>query len=248
MKSLIFSIVFCWTIAAYAQTINTDRPTQSASPYVLPQGRLQWETGALFQGTDETLNQYTVNNSLFRYGLFDGFEARLTFNYEGFDQSLDGAERSESGFSPVVVGFKSEIAKENGFWPQVGFVGQVALPTGEEPFRIHTVVPAFRFTMLHNLSSQTSIGYNWGMEWVDEANETTNIYTLIFNQGFADSFAWFFELYGFIGDDLDDHRGNTGFTYLVNDKLQLDLSGGFGISDVAPDYFISGGISLAFIK
>jgi hypothetical protein len=36
---------------------------------------------------------------------------------------------------------------------------------------------------------------------------------------------------------------NGGFTYLVNDNFQLDLTGGFGLNDEAPDNFISCGAS-----
>ena len=246
-----------------AQTINTDRPTQSASAYVLPKGRLQWETGAIFQRTNDILNQYTYNNSLIRYGLSDNFEARLTLNYEGFDLALDGADLNESGFSPVAVGFKSKIADENGFWPQISFVGQVLLPSGDDGFEVESVIPSFRFSMTHNFSSTSSLGYNWGMEWQEFLPGAVNIYTLMYNQGFADSFAWFLEFYGFIygenetilGDEIDiadDHRVNSGFTYLLNDKIQFDLSAGVGFSDdlsnSSPDFFLSGGVSFAFIK
>ncbi len=259
---LFFSFV---VISQYclAQTINTDRPTQSASAYVLPKGRLQWETGALIQKTNSNLNQYTYNNSLIRYGLSDIFEARLTINYEGFNLGLDGADLSDNGFSPVVVGFKSKIADENGFWPQVSFVGQVALPSGDEGFNVESAIPSFRFSLLHNFSSTSSLGYNWGMEWQEGLPGSVNIYTIVYNQGFAGSFAWFLEFYGFIygenenilGDPIDiadDHRANSGFTYILNDKVQFDLSAGVGFSDdltnSSPDFFLSGGVSFAFIK
>ncbi len=241
-------LILCAHYSILSQAINTDRPTQSASAYVLPQGRLQWEVGALFQKTSADLNQFVANNSLFRYGVSDNFEARLTFNYEGFKFNQDGGSLTERGFSPVVAGFKSKIADENGFWPQISFVGQVALPSGEEPFRVRTAVPGFRFSMQHNFASSSSIGYNWGMEWSEGIAGTTNIYTFLFSQGFADDFAWFLEFYGFITETEDDHRGNSGLTYLANEKLQLDASVGFGLSEISPDYFLSIGVSFAFIK
>jgi len=54
----------------------------------------------------------------------------------------------------------------------------------------------------------------------------------------------FAELYGFFPEHSDwDHRFDAGLTYLVNRNIQLDASGGFGITENAPDYFISAGVS-----
>ena len=229
-----------------AQTINTDRPTQSASAYVLPQGRLQWETGGLHQRVDDRLNFSVFNNSLIRYGVNDFFEMRFVSNYIGIDTDF-GVD--ETGFAPFAVGFKSKIAEEKGFWPEVAFLGQIALPSGDSPFDSETVVPDFRVSMQHTLGGNASLGYNWGMIWSEGSTEAANLYTLVFSQGFANDFAWFIEIFGFIFEDFDDdHQMNAGFTYLLNDKIQFDLSGGAGLSDIAPDWFLGAGVSFAFIK
>jgi hypothetical protein len=34
-----------------------------------------------------------------------------------------------------------------------------------------------------------------------------------------------------------------GFTFLVNDDLQLDVSAGAGLNDAAPDFFVAAGVA-----
>lgn len=244
----ILLVAFLSAVEGYSQAINTDRPTQSASAFVLPQGRLQLETGILFQETNDFTNEWTINNSLLRYGLNDFFELRLTLDYGRRTVAADAPGFPGSGFRPVIIGFKSRLVDEKGFIPQISFLGQIALPSGEDPFRLRTTVPGFRFNFQNSFAGGSSLGYNWGMEWSEGISETTNVYTLIYNYPLSGEFTVFLELYGFITETNDDHRMDTGFTYLLNDKLQLDLSGGFGLSEISPDWFLSGGVSFAFIK
>ena len=81
------------------------------------------------------------------------------------------------------------------------------------------------------------------MEWSDGSSAATNIYTFIYNLSFAGSFTVFAEFYGFIADGLNDHRFDTGLIYLFSDNLQADISGGFGLTDEAPDGFLGLGLS-----
>jgi hypothetical protein len=54
----------------------------------------------------------------------------------------------------------------------------------------------------------------------------------------------FVEVYGWLPEnELPDHRFNGGFTFLVRRNLQLDVSGGIGLSEISPDWFVSGGLS-----
>jgi len=168
---------------------------------------------------------------------------RLSTSYEFLDPALDGSNRDFSGFSPVVVGFKSKIADENGFWPQVSLLGQIQLPSGQEAFEVNTAVPAFRFNFGHTINDNNSIGYNWGMEWSDGSSAATNIYTFIYNWSFAGSFTTFFEFYGFIQDGLNAHRFDSGLIYLFSNNFQVDVSGGPGLTEDAPDWFLGVGLS-----
>jgi hypothetical protein len=57
------------------------------------------------------------------------------------------------------------------------------------------------------------------------------------------------ESYGRYSTDEDpDHRMDAGITYLLTPNLQLDASAGMGISEAAPDYFVSIGCTLRIMK
>ncbi len=44
----------------------------------------------------------------------------------------------------------------------------------------------------------------------------------------------------------DEHAVDGGFAWLVGENLQLDLFAGAGLSDAAPDFFVSAGASWRF--
>ena len=243
VKRVISIVLFCLVTSVALAQINTDRPTQSASALVVPAGRFQVETGMQYTKIGGSSYQFTYQNTLLRYGLNDIFELRLGKGYEFIDPGFDGANTTFSGFSPWVIGFKSHISKENGVWPQVSFLSQVQLPSGQDAFKVRTAVPGFRFNFSHTLNDNNSIGYNWGLEWSDGSSAATNIYTLIYNLSFARSFTTFFEFYGFIRDGLNDHRFDTGLIYLLRENFQIDISGGPGLTEDAPDWFLGFGLS-----
>lgn len=242
-KRLFTLILFCFMAIVSIAQINTDRPTQSAGAFVVPKGRFQVETGAQYTRLSEVSYQVTYHNTLIRYGLNDLFELRLGTSNEFLDPGFDGSNRNFTGFGPMILGFKTHIAEENGFWPQVSLLGQVQLPSGQNEFEVATAVPSFRFNFQHTFNENNSLGYNWGMEWSDGSSEATNIYTFIYNVSFARSFTAFFEFYGFIQDGLNDHRFDTGLIYLFSDNFQVDISGGPGLTEDAPDWFLGVGLS-----
>jgi len=55
----------------------------------------------------------------------------------------------------------------------------------------------------------------------------------------------YWEIYGWkmAWQEKKDVRADAGLTYLVKPNLQLDFSGGIGISDISPDFFINLGFS-----
>ena len=44
--------------------------------------------------------------------------------------------------------------------------------------------------------------------------------------------------------ELTQHYLNGGFTYLVNNDVQLDIRGGYGLNGAADDYFFGTGITV----
>ncbi len=247
-------IIFVWVITTiiFAQSIPdlvTDRPDQTESSVTVPKGWLQIETGSLmeedspFDGLEMTNTIY--NTTLLRYGIFEKTELRFGGEYLNQHTMSGDIESDITGLAPVVIGFKTQIAKENGMIPELAFLGHLAIPNvGESELQADYLTPDFRIAGTKTLNDRFSAAFNLGGEW-DGENPNTNIfYSVVIGAGLNNQIAGFAEVYGYmIEESVPDHRFDTGVTFLVNDFFQLDLSGGVGINDKAPDYFISGGLS-----
>jgi len=62
--------------------------------------------------------------------------------------------------------------------------------------------------------------------------------------GITEKLKVYIEPYGFLTNNGDElHLINGGFTYLINNDIQLDLTGGLGLNEIAPDNFVSCGAS-----
>ena len=101
--------------------------------------------------------------------------------------------------------------------------------------------------MQHTLSDNFSLAYNLGAEWDGISPAPTYIYTLTTGISLSESLGGYLELYGFADQfSTPDHRMDGGFTYLINNNLIADLSGGIGLSENAPNNYFAIGISYRF--
>lgn len=233
-KRIIFFLILCVISRLSFAQISTDRPSVSFGTSIVTPGSFQLETGFQVDGAgNETFTTY--NTSLFRYGVNEFFEFRMSANV---------VEGSKTSLTPVSFGFKSKLTEEKGILPELSFLGQVALPSGNNEFKTESAVPSFRVIANHSLSDSWSLGYNWGMDWTEGTSDATNAYTVILGTSFSDKLSWFVEVYGFIMKDTEDDLGiDSGLAYLLNDRWQIDAYGGFGLTDGLSDWFTGAGIS-----
>ncbi len=258
-KSLfIFSLVFVLGINAQEQlrekdygTINTDRPDQTEASSLVPKSFLQIETGAFYESLEVNelkTKATTYNTTLLRYGLLENLELRLGFDFTDVKGEFRGIELSDklSGFSPLLLGVKIGISEENGALPEIAFIGHVNLPGfASNDFKTKSTGTDFRFSLAHTLSEKSSLGYNIGMAWDGDITTASYLYTFAYGYSISDKVGTYIELYGDIPENSSfKHLWDAGFTYLVNDNIQLDISGGTGITKNVQDLFLSAGISV----
>lgn len=245
MKKILFALsLFVLIQVAFSQeqkAINTDRPTQSASVVVMPKNGFQIEYGFIYDQINANLSATTFFNGLFRYGLLNGVELRLTQNIG--NQKPDGFDAT-SGLSPLTVGTKIHIAEKSGARPQTSLIAQVTLETGEESFRPSQPVPEFRLNFQNTLSDKVSLGYNVGVGLPE--NDTYFLYTAVLGYALSSQLTTFVEPYGFVFENVSDHRVNAGLIYLIQPQFQVDLSAGVGLSDASPSYFVGFGAAYLF--
>lgn len=255
MKLFSVIVLLLFSLTTFAQSDNseltTDRPDQTESSSVVPLHFFQIESGFIME-MDETdaskQKSYTCNTSLLRYGLLKNFEVRLGISYLE-DQTADKINQDQTikniGLSPLYTGFKVKIADEKTWLPEIAFLGALVLPlTAAEEFKTEYIGPNMRFSFSHTLSDKLSLGYNLGAEWDGNNSEPGYFYSLVIGLNLGGKIGMFAESYGIIkNNDGPEHMLDAGFTYLILDNLQLDLSSGLGINEAATDYFISCGVS-----
>lgn len=251
MQNRLLIIFFCFlflvisTSKALSQelpSIQTDRPDQTECPYIVPTGHFQLETGFNYEYVNKNEQNYIHPTALWKYGINDHFELRL------ITESISNRTNkiNSSGLLPVEVGFKVALVEERGLLPKISFISHLSMPEiSSKQFRTTYFAPNFRFTMLHSLTDNFTLSYNLGAEWDGENPEPIFIYTLAPAYSFTDRMSAYIELYGFAPQNgRADHRADGGITYLIKNHIQLDISGGFRITDNAPEYYGALGFSI----
>lgn len=232
------------------ETIVTDRPDQTESSVLIPKGFLQVETGAFFEEIEKDGikdKSTTFNTTLLRYGLLDNLEFRLGFSFTEIKRELNDNifDDNASGFSPLALGVKIGVTEEQGYLPEIAFLSHVYLPfLASQDFKTENTGIDFRFSFAHSLSKKSSLGYNLGMAWDGDITTANYVYTIAYGYSVSDKVGTFLEIYGDLPEDsYFQHFWDAGFTYLIDDNLQLDISGGTGITRNIQEIYLSAGIS-----
>ena len=255
MKILIPFILLLLTFTVKAQEaipeLITDRPDQTESSTLVPFKSLQIETGFVMENDKSDFSKKTsfaYNTTLLRYGLFKNMELRLGLEYLGEKIEIKNPNTLNSyrGLSPLYIGFKTKIAEENGWMPEIAFLGAMILPfTADKAFKPSHPAADMRFSFAHTLSDRFSLGYNIGAEWDGESANPSYFYSISLGIKIIDKLGMFIESYGLLHKGSNnEHIADMGFTYLILPNLQLDISGGIGLNDEAIDNFISAGLSI----
>ncbi len=220
--------------------VQTDRPDQTETPFTVPKNHFQIENGFLFEQTDNNTQFYTEPSTLIKYGLNDHFELGVITEIATIKSN-----ENITGLSPVTFRFKEKITDEKGCLPVTSFIGYLTVPRlSSKNFKATYLAPAFRFTMQHTLSDKFSLGYNLGAEWNGESPEQIFIYTLTTGYSISNKIGAYVELYGFAPQSSKaDYRCDGGLNYLLQPNILFDISGGFGLTDNAPDYYYALGFS-----
>ena len=254
MKILISTLFLFFAVALQAQqqapNLVTDRPDQTESAAIVPKRFLQIETGFIFQNDKNEISRnksFAYNTTLLRYGLWDNFELRLGAAYLGDNVTKKSTDFSQNidGFSPLHAGFKVKVLEEKGFRPDIAFLGGLELPfTAGSDYKPSYTAATMRFAFSHTLSDRFSLGYNLGAEWDGETAVPGYFYSVALGIGLIENLGMFVESFGAIQEaGTAQHQLDAGFTYLLTPNFQVDISGGIGLNDAAPDNFISFGLS-----
>ncbi len=222
--------------------METDRPDQTESPFVVKHQYLQAEIGFNYESQDG-LSTLVHPTALWKYGLHKRFELRLITELISQETPLliPTGNDLETGLLPIQLGGKLGLWEEKGLLPKTSLIFHLAIPRlASKKFRADNWAPNFRFTMQHTLSENIGLGYNLGVEWDGYSTTPYWIYTIApgFNLGRKGYF--YIESYGAVRKgEAPQHGIDGGFGYYLSDHVKLDISGGFSLIN-SPDYVAIG--------
>lgn len=244
--------------------IITDRPHVAETPHLVPKGYFQWETGFQLQQSRTDLiktKDITYNTTLIRLGLSRRIEARLEMDYFGTKsnrRSDDSLLQKSNGLSGLTVASKVFLFQQNGLIPETSLLYGVSLPyPGSKDFRPSYTGSEIKFLLVNRIAKWYEFEYNLGVQWDGVTKNAAYAYALNNEFEINKRFFFFIEVYGYFyengdkddrfnGSFTNDHRLNGGIWYRLAPNLQLDLSGGFGLSKVSPTNYIAVGLSNRF--
>ena len=229
--------------------METDRPDQTESPYIVKKGWIQTEIGLNIE-RDNKLTTIIHPTVLCKYGLSKRFEFRLvteTISQE-IQQLIPQGNEYIRGLLPVQIGGKIALWEEKGFLPKTAFLFHVApAKLGSKKFHTHKWAPNFRFSMQHTLSENIGLGYNVGAEWGGFSNSPSWIYTIAPGFNLGKKWYTYIEAFGsFTKGDDPVHAFDGGLAYYFSDNAKIDISSGVGITDNATDWYSAVGFSFRF--
>ena len=230
MKNLfaIFTFLFFSTSSFCQSSIETDRPDQTETSFIVPKNKFQAETGIKHEKTDKGENEYTLPTSLLKFGLSEILELRVILEF-GYSETEKGIE---SGLKPVIVGTKVKLFDEKGIVPAASLLAQFQLPkVASSDFKAAHLAPEFRLLMQNKLSDASDLGYNVGAEWDGLSCQPEYIFTISPNYDITKKLKAFVETYGFLQSRHHAEQWvDGGFSYLLSDNMKLDISGGYELT------------------
>jgi len=247
----IIFLVLIVSVKNYSQTLDPivpDRPGQTNPPTIVPVGIFQLETGFSRESSkagDILTTNFLYNTSLIRIGLLENCELRLTFEYAGTKIDSVAQSSTVNGLNPISIGSKLAVCPEKGMVPQTSFNMSIAMPYfGKQEFRPSYLAPSFFLLMQNTLSDMYSLGYNFGLQWDGNQPNATAVYSISLSITVLESVSVFAEFYGFsMEKSAAEYHGDVGCTYLINNNLQVDLSGGVALNTIVPDSFVAFGFA-----
>jgi len=252
MKKLFYNLIaiaFLNTTVFAQEKIDTDRPDQTESSYLVPKGYFQGEFGFNIEN-DKKLKTFVHPTGLWKYGINKRFELRLITEFVSQETVLilPQGNKFETGLVPIQIGSKIALWEEKGIIPKTSLIFHIGIPgLSSSKFKTPNLAPNFRFTMSHSLSERVGLGYNLGAEW-DGIDETPAwIYTIAPGINIGNNWYAYIEAFGSIKkNEPAQHSVDAGLAYFFSNNTKIDISSGFGISKTAPDNYVAIGFSFRF--
>ncbi len=245
LKSSLVLIFLLISSGLAAQNIISDRPGIGDGVSTLMRSQIQLETGFEMLCTNNTGSschrQFAVPLALLRFGVSDRVELRLIQSYVFRDFSYGSIYQSYKGFSNTSIGSKFKLTENADRGTQSAALIEVVIPTGSENVASDMFLVSLRYLHSWDFSESGNLNSNIGIYWAEE-QAISLIYSFAVGYAVNDQWGIFIEPFGDFYQFEDFNISlDGGVTYLVNQKMQVDVSAGTGLNN--DFYFIGLGFS-----
>ena len=218
--------------------ISTDRPDFTDSPTTLPAGSIQLETGLTMEFYGDDMVR-AIGEPLIRYGLPSSLELRV-----GLPSNI-GGDIPNSGFSDPSVGVKwtiSDFAEDGSF----GVIGTLSLPLGDDNFTSDGVDPSVALIAAKPLNDRLSLAAQIIGAWATAGDDRNLNWTgtVVASTPLGEAMGFFAEIRA-DAPEIGEERylAHFGLLRSLSNRIQVDVHGGFGLTDSAPDSFVGFGVA-----
>jgi hypothetical protein len=231
----------------------TDRPDFTEASSTVGLGVVQLETGYTFI-RDGDIQVHSWGEPLMRVGVLAHW---LEFRVAAFPLTVSAPEGSgggsSTGFEDLYLGAKCALTSQESVLPEVAFVLQMTVPTGNDDFSDDRVLPGINLLYGWDLTDDLSLGGSTQINSAiddDGARFDEWVQSIALGYGVTDGLGVYGEWYSFhpggAGRGETKRYLNGGLALLFTDDIQGDIRAGVGVNDEADDAFIGVGVSFRF--
>jgi hypothetical protein len=236
--------------------ISPERPGFSDSTGIAPVGHLQIETGYTFTFRDRSGVRTTTHNApeiLARVGILsDRLEFRISTPGYIWSHSDNGVRSDNAqGFGDVTTGIKLKLCDQNRLFPRLAIEAVTTISAGGREVSNRSVEPTFKLLASWHLGHNFSLTMNGNLTYASSFGERylQGAGSALLSYAVTDKCSVFVE-YFVVGprDKGTDaaHSIDTGVSYLIDPRIQLDARIGAGINNAADNVFVGTGLSVLF--
>lgn len=229
----------------------TDRPDQTESAETILPGYFQIETGVLFNktnfrlmGVNYVVKSYDFAGTLVRIGLNSKTELRIGSSILYRKTKVLNKSEITTGLSGLSIGTKFRLLQDSNSYPNISAIINFNLPVGNNSFRPQNIEPEIVLISAKELSDILTLSVNVGSGWNSTDDNLNYFYSLSLGISLTGKLSSFIEYYGNSSSNISAvNKMDTGFTYLITNNMQYDISGGLDLKTGTSDWFISSGFS-----
>lgn len=234
----IFFVLSC--VDTQADTIIADRPGFSTGTYTVQPKKLNVELGYNYTKDTQTLPLVVLRT---------GITQKLEFDvmYDGLDINHNEQEKFTMS-SDLIVGAKYRVYESDLY--NITFMGLTSLPIGsDKSLTLRNMSPLLGVLWDYTLSAEVSLfGTIQGSTYYDNERVYDIQPAIGTSIAHTDKFGSFIELYSILPSSNQQNSElvlDGGFTYLLNNNIQIDINIGLGLNKTSDD-FIGFGIATRF--